>query len=107
MKLNVQERLMLLNILPKESDFITLKLVTKLQGELSFSEEEIKKLNFKSDVTKDGQPLKTWDIKQEVIIEIEIGEKMTEIISEQLKKLNDEKKLGFNHFSLNEKFIKE
>lgn len=99
-KLNVFERLILLNILPKEGDFTTLKIVRKLREDLSFSEEEHKKFNLKQD-----GPTVTWNTEADKPKEIPIGEKATDVIVDALKKLDKEKKLTDQHFTLYEKFI--
>jgi len=99
-ELAVVERLVLLNILPKEGDFTTLKLVRKLRENLSFDEGEHKTLNF----VQDGDQVR-WNETADVTRHIMIGEKQTDIIITALKKLNDEKKLGDQHFSLYEKFV--
>lgn len=100
MKLNTFERLILLNILPKEGDFTTLKIVRKLREALSFSEAEHKALQFK----QEGEKV-LWKTEADVEKDITIGEKATDIIVEVLKKLNSEKKLTEQHFSLYEKYI--
>ena len=101
MKLEVLERILLLNLLPKEGDFITLKVIRDLQNALSFSEKEIKDLVLE---TKEGRV--TWKPDKAVEKEIEIGEKATDVIVGALKKLNDDKKLTQEFFSIYEKFIK-
>ena len=100
MNLSVKERLILLSILPQEGNFITLKVVRKLREALSFSEEEIKKYKF----VQSGSQV-TWDNTIEQGKEIEIGEKATDIITETLKKLDEQKKLKDEYFSVCEKFI--
>jgi len=104
MKLTVLERLALLNILPKEGNFITLKIVRKLREDLSFSEEEIKRLEFKED---EGRV--SWNPREaeKIIKDIKIGNKANSIIVEILEKLDKEKKLTDQHFTLYEKFIGE
>jgi len=99
-ELSVVERLVLLNILPKEGDFTTIKLMRKLRESLSFDEDEHKKLNF----VQDGDQVR-WN--QEALTDkyIQIGEKQSDIIHDALKKLNDEKKLTSDHLSLYEKFV--
>lgn len=99
-ELTVIERLVLLNILPKEGDFTTIKLVRKLRENLSFDEDEHKKLNF----VQDGDQVR-WNVEALVNKRIAIGEKQADIIHAALKKLNDEKKLTNEHFSLYEKFV--
>jgi len=102
MELSVFDRLILLNILPKEGDFTTLKIIRKLREDLSFSEDEHKCLEFK----QDGGNIQ-WKQEGDIPKEITIGEKATDIITDVLKKLNTEKKLQDQHFGLYEKFIGE
>ena len=102
MELDVRERLILLSILPQEGNFITLKVVRKLRESLSFSEEEIKQYKF---VQSEGRV--TWDDKAEQSKEIEIGEKAMDIIKEALKKLNEDKKLKDEHFTIYQKFVEK
>lgn len=99
MNLSVQERLVLLGIIPSEGNFATLKILRDLQEKLSFTEEEHKSYKFVQDEMR-----VSWDIKVEQSKDIEIGEKASDIIVEALKKLDDEKKLKFDHFTLFEKF---
>lgn len=98
MKLSILERLILLGTLPREGNFTTIKIIRKLRETLSFSEEEHKKLQFKDDNDR-----LTWamDFEKDVVI----GEKATDTIIESLKKLDEQKKLTEEHFSLYEKFV--
>lgn len=100
MKLKVGERLILLGILPKEGDFTTLKIVHTLRGDLSFTEEEHKALQFKQEAGT-----VRWNPKGDTEREINFGEKATELIVDALKKLNSDKKLTDQHYSLYEKFV--
>jgi len=99
-ELTVLERLVLLSILPKEGDFTTLKLVRKLRENLSFDEGEHEKLKF----VQDGDQVR-WNESALSPKHVAIGEKMSDLIRDALKKLNDEKKLREEHFSLYEKFV--
>uniref|UniRef100_A0A6M3X5J4 Uncharacterized protein n=1 Tax=viral metagenome TaxID=1070528 RepID=A0A6M3X5J4_9ZZZZ len=99
-KLTVVERLVLLNILPKEGDFTTIKLLRKLRENLSFDEDEHEKLNF----VQDGDQVR-WNQNALTDKHIQIGEKQADLIHDALKKLNTEKKLTNEHFSLYEKFV--
>lgn len=103
MKLNVQERVVILQILPAEGDFSTLKILRELQAVLGFSEEDHKKFKI---VRKENTI--TWDptegIKEE---EIELGEKATEIVKEALLALDKDKKLKAEHVTVYEKFVQE
>jgi len=100
MKLNVVERLMLLNILPPEGSITIMKLLRVLKEELSFSEKEHKLLEFKQE---EGQVF--WKQDADIEKEVKIGEIMTETIKKELKKLNDEEKLTEGHIDLYDKFM--
>jgi hypothetical protein len=103
MKLTVLERIIALNIIPKEGDITSLKIVRVIKEALSFSEEEHKELNFK--IGPHGET--TWTPPKELEKEIEFGSKATSLIVTELNKLNAEKKLTPEHLSLYEKFIPE
>lgn len=100
MNLTVGERLVLMSVIPSEGNFTTLKVIRKLQEDLSFSEEEHKKYKFVQEENR-----VSWNDKADLNKEMEIGEKAKDIIVLALSKLNEEKKLKFEHFSLYEKFI--
>lgn len=131
MNLTVFERLVLLSVLPKEGDFITLKLMRKLREGLSFNEKEINDIDFKflwrcpkcqkAEVT--AQTLKcedcgiymapagqaTWDEGKAALVvkDVHIGDKMRALCESTLKRLSDEKKLTEQHMSLYEKFVEQ
>jgi hypothetical protein len=102
MILSVFERLLLLNILPKEGDLTTLKIVRTLRDNLSFSEEEHAALQFKHE---GGNVM--WKDEAEANKDVVIGEKAMDIIVDALKALNRAKKLTDQHVDLYEKFVKE
>jgi hypothetical protein len=98
MKLNVIERITLMQVLPKEGNYVTFKILISLKSALSFNEKEFKEFGM---VEKDG--LIHW--KKSVDKEIEIGEKAREIIQEALKGLDKAGKLDERSFPLYEKFV--
>jgi predicted ATPase with chaperone activity len=100
MELDVIERLTVLTILPKEGSYADLKILNQLKLALSFSEQEVKDWGVRSD-TELNQTF--WEVSG--VAEIPIGEKATDIITDSLKKLNKEKKLMENAFSIYEKFV--
>ena len=102
MELTVLERLVLLQLLPKEGNFATLKLVRKAREDLSFDDLENKRLNF----VQDGDQVR-WNMTEDKGIrkDITIGETMTNTVVEELKKLSDSGKLREDHFTLYEKFV--
>ena len=100
MELTVLERLVLLNILPKEGDFTTLKLVRKARESLSFDDLENKRLSF----IQDGDQVR-WNESTNITKKIELGEVMTIKVVETLKKLSKDEKLKEEQFTLYEKFV--
>lgn len=132
MKLNVLERLMLLNTDLNPRNITTVKLIRKLNESLSFTEEEHKKLIFRNryrcpncdNAISSAIPVKcgNCDIYMEDIDKVEwspegdaeigeknihMGEKVTSVIVTTLKKLNDEDDLVASYESLWDKFIGE
>jgi len=129
MKLEVYERLILMNILPREGDFITLKLVRKLREALAFNEKEIAEVNFRShwkcpkcdkteilsempkcpdcDIFMQSSGQVTWDDDKakKVVKDVFMGAKMLALCESTLKKLSDEQKLTDQHMSLYSKFV--
>ena len=105
MKLTIIERLTALGLLPKEGNFVTWKIIKNLREALSFSEEELKALQF-DETTKPGSL--AWRIEgvpAEILNkDVEIGPKATKVISDALEALNKEEKLTEQHYSLYEKF---
>jgi hypothetical protein len=100
MELTVKERLVLMQMLPKEANFTTLKIMRKLREELSFDEEEHKVLNFKTD---GGRMI--WDFNMPVMKDVQVGDMMMELIKSDLKKRDKDSKLTEDQFSLFEKFV--
>ncbi len=100
MELSVPERLAMLNLLPQQGNFVTLKLLRELREALSFTDEEVEK--FKVKVANERI---TWDNSATVDREIEIGSTMTTLIAETLRKLDKAKQLTNAHMSLYEKFV--
>lgn len=102
MKLTVLERLILLNIIPREGDYKSIKIIRKLKEALSFDEKEHKLLKFR----QEGQATR-WEDNVIKDKEIEIGEIATNLIKETFKTLNTQKKITEEMLSLYEKFIPE
>jgi len=120
-----------MNILPKEGDFITLKLVRKLREALSFNEKEIAEINFKNHwrcpkcekVELSAESIKcqecgihmilagqvTWDEEKaiNVVKDVHMGKAMHNLCASTLKKLSDEGKLTEQHMSIYEKFVED
>lgn len=102
MELTVMERLVIQNLLPKEANFMTLRLMRVLREDLSFSDEEIKELKF----NQEGEMLR-WnhEAAESVVKDVEIGETMMNLITKTLKEMDEKNKLTAEHFTLYEKFV--
>ena len=108
MKLTILDRLILMRILPAESDFATLKLVKQMKDNFGFKSEEIKKYKIKTLTENKGGISKiTWDEKaNNKDFDIKLVRIEREIILEQLEKLNESKKATEIHLNLYEKVKK-
>lgn len=100
MNLNVLDRMLLLEFLPREGDIASLRILETLRLSIGFSEDEFKEFNLK---TSEETGLTTWENDKEV--DVPIGEKATDIIVDTLKKLDREKKLPNTAIELYDKFI--
>ena len=96
------ERFAVLQLLPAEGSFATLKIVRDLQNILAPNEEEFKEF----EIVQEGEKVK-WNSKGTEPKEIKLGEKATDVVKEALEKLDKDKKLKAQHMSIYEKFIKE
>jgi len=133
MKLTVQERVVLVTILPAEGDYTTIKLVRKLRESLSFSEEEHKQLNFRNrydcpkceaevyasspikcenkECKKFNQYMKqsnflTWNEDVNIVKDVHMGSKSKELLKSTLQKFSDEKRLNETYLDVYERFAK-
>lgn len=111
MLLTIMERNILLSILPREGNFITLKTVRQLRESLALQEGEEEEFGIKKEgdtledgtVVPKGQFRLTKNIDKEK--EIPISRKAAEVIVSALETLNSQNKLTEAHFSLYEKFV--
>ena len=102
MQLTVMERFRLLEILPGQGNFATLKIVHQLKMALAPSEQELKAFGITEDPARPG--LLTVE-RPQAVADIPIGEKATDLIVATLKKLSKEEKLSLADLSLWEKFV--
>jgi hypothetical protein len=102
MELKLVERLVLLQVLPHEGSFATLKIVQKLKSDLAPSEEEFKEM----DIKDGGEGRIEWSPEKDLGKEIPIGEKASDIIVMSLKKLDRDGTLTLEQTGVFEKFIK-
>jgi hypothetical protein len=102
MKFSVVERIELTKLLPMptEANAMTFKILFDFKAAISFTEEEYKEFGIEQ---KDNRI--TWTNSKDK--EILIGDKLKELLSEPLKKLNEQNKLSIYQYSLWIKLIEE
>jgi hypothetical protein len=100
MELGIWERLRLLEVLPSQGDFVTLKIVRRLREDLSFSEEEIAEYEFH----KDGNRI-IWKAGIDPKREFQFGPRATSAIADALKVLDKAEALDTQTMQLFEKFV--
>ena len=101
-KLNVFERIVILSLLPTETNYTNWKIINDIKNELSLTEQEVVACEIQ--VLEDGSGMTgKWDAVPEK--EITFGEVTEKIVVDALKKLDAEGKLLVEHISLYEKFV--
>lgn len=105
MELSVQDRLILLTVLPKEGDFTTLKILRDLQSALSFKEEELAVLNFRTVESQGGTQWSQEGADQLAHVDINVGGKANSMIVAAFQELSKQKKLTIEHLPTFEKFV--
>lgn len=118
-ELTVEDRISLLQILPAEGNFATLRIVRKLREALSFSEAEVRELKFRQpgqirpeddDKPADQQQRVAegaiaWLVAADPRKRFQFGAATLTIIREALTKLETAGKLREQHMGLYEQFV--
>lgn len=102
MKLNVQERLTLVNLLPEKGNFTTMSIVETLKDILYPSEAEVKKFELKQ-----TERILTWNEEGSKGVEIEISEMQSKMLSEKLEELSGNDDLDVNQYQMLKRFRNE
>jgi len=101
-KFCVLERVVLPNLLPREENVFTLRIIKQFKKDLGFSEEELKLIEFR----QEGEEAR-WNPSKDPMKEVEMGEIVENLLVEALKKLNDQKKLSDDTLPLYERFVEK
>ena len=106
MKLEIHERLALLELLPKTGDYVALKTIRRAREMIGLTPEEQKKLNF-HEIEIEGQAKIAWDreVAREMGVDVPIDEWTTDKIREILVELNKQEEIADRTFTLYEKFV--
>jgi len=100
-KLNAMERIVVMSLLPKETNFSNWKIINDIKNQLALTEQEAVAIN--AAPTPEGGVSGNWGAVPEK--EITFGEITEKMIVDALKKLDSESKLLPEHLSLYEKFV--
>lgn len=102
-KLNLSERFAFLDLLPKQENYSTLRIVRTVSKELGVTDAEYKEFEIKQEGDK-----VSWDPKKaEKEKEFEIGEIALQLVVTALEGLDRDKKLEQKHYPLYEKFVRD
>ena len=107
MKLEVHERIALMQLLPTEGGYAALKTIRRAREMISFTPEEILFYEIKSGTGADGQPFTNWNPKKamEQVKEVPVDEFTTNLIRNVLAELERNEKITEQTISLYEKFV--
>ncbi len=103
MKLFILERIVILDILPREGNFLTLKSIRELRESLGFKDSEAKKFGIVATVGQNGGTDYSWEADEEV--NITMNEAKISLIREVLRTRDASNILQENEYSIYEKFV--
>jgi len=101
MKLTVKERIQILSILPRQSNYINLRQIRDLEFALSFTDDEQSVLKFEN--LENG--VVRWDDSGEQEKEFNLSEPQSKVISNALRAISSGAKLEMDMLDLYERFI--
>lgn len=102
MKLNIPERLTLVNLLPEKGGFATMNTIEGLTKVLYPSEAEVIKYEVKQDTSTIS-----WNAEGAKQVEVKLSEKQFEFLLSQLEDLDKKEELTVNHYNLLKRFKDE
>lgn len=107
MKLEVHERIALMQLLPTEGDYAGLKSIRRAREMISFDQKELDFFEIKPGVGPDGTPMTNWNpVKaQEQVKDVPVDEYTTNVVRKILADLEKKHKLTEQTISLYEKFV--
>ena len=99
MKLNIQERLTLVNVIPEKGNFETQKLIEALKELLYPSEEETKKF-----AIKQLEKTISWNKEGSEGIEIKLTKGMTDLFVKRMTALSEKEELDYPQYLIFKRF---
>jgi hypothetical protein len=106
MKLEVHERLAILELLPLESDYSGWLEIRVAKETLELTPEEKLYINFREEINQGVRQI-LWDTQKSLDVgrDIPVSNYITGIIREKLAELSKKKKMQEKYFSVFEKFV--
>jgi hypothetical protein len=102
MKLNIPERLTLVNVLPEKGSFATLRMIEDLKTKLYPSEKETKEFGIK----QEGNNI-SWSKKGVDQIEIDISDEQKKVLVDGLEALDKSEQATSAHFFMYERLTEK
>lgn len=102
MLLTVPERLVLLELLPKEENYAGMREISRTRAHLSISGEEAKEIEYRME----GNMLR-WNAEKAAqhLKDVPMGEWMTDTLREILREMNKNHKISEREMTIYEKFV--
>jgi hypothetical protein len=100
MILSVKDRLMLLDVLPKTGDLITLQISQRAATAVSLTQDDIDTFGITS-----GDGAVRWDESKDTGVEVEIEPAAVDLVAKELKSMNEKRTLTIDHLGLCSKFL--
>lgn len=97
-ELSIHDRLMILGLLPREGDFVTLKLARDIREKVELSQAEMKKHDVKPRSAEDGGGLQWIEPKKKTKIDFSSAE--MELLKAKVSELDKTKKIRSEILSL-------
>jgi len=94
MKLNIQERLTLVNLVPEKGSFVTMSIVEGLRLVLYPSEVEVKKFDLKQ-----NERVLTWNDEGTKRVEIKLSDLQRKFLMDILEERSQENDLDFQQYT--------
>ena len=107
MKLQLHERVVLLQLLPREGDYAAVRTIRRAREMLSISPEEQKFYQFVEERDDKGNMKYNWNPERdrEQVKDCPVDEYTTDVIRAKLTEMSHSGKLMDDHISLFEKFV--
>jgi hypothetical protein len=107
MELTVAERLLLLQILPREGNLTDIRILSTLRTDLSFDETELREWQIRNEPLEDGRIATKWDNAKAKPKAFEFGPRASEIVRAALTATEKAAKLTVESLPLYDRFFAE